>query len=312
MALMEDRRIDTEAQLRLADVRIDGAAYTVASLTPPFCAGGLTGPVSLLYLVRGGPVWLEVAEAVRRTVRLEPGTFVGLSGVVPHWFKSEPSLPVATARQLEGIPLGPGLSPAGEVELLIAQAPIETLALTNMVNGAVIVPPDEARVARRLRRAVEGIEDELRDPDPMGGSVGMVRRLSETILLNMVRHVLAGAPEPAATLGAIADVRIMRAIGAAAGAPREPWTVAGLAEVAGMSRTAFARTFHALTGETPIRMLAGIRLRAAADLLGQRGATLDEAAAVAGYGSAAAFIRAFRKLYRTTPARWRAARSLDG
>ena len=84
MSLMDgDQRSDTEAQLRLADVRVDGAAYALASLTPPFCAGGLTGPVSLLYVVRGGPLWLEVVEAVRRTVRLEPGTFVGLSGVVP-------------------------------------------------------------------------------------------------------------------------------------------------------------------------------------------------------------------------------------
>jgi AraC-like DNA-binding protein len=309
----EDRRIDTEAQLRLADVRIDGAGYGRAGLTPPFCVSGLTGPVSLLYLVRGRPLWLEVAQTPRRTVRLEPGTFVGLSGVMPHWFKSEPGLPVLAARKLGLAPLGPGPRQEGDVELIVGHAPIETLALTNMVSGAVIVTPAETRVVRRLRRAIEGIEDELCDPDPMGGSSAVVRRLSETLLLNMVRHVLGGAPQPAATMGAIADVRIMRAIAAAAGAPRAPWTVDGLARVAGMSRTAFARTFQALTGDTPIRMLAGIRLRVAADLLGQRGGvTLDEAAAVAGYGSAAAFIRAFRKLYRTTPARWRAARLEEG
>ena len=302
------RQADTEAQILLADIRVDGVGFSVASLVPPFCVGGLTGPVSLCYVVRGAALWLEVETGQRSTVRLEPGTVVGLSGVVPHWFKSDPGLSTLGARPLVYEPLGPHTRVSGEVELLIGHAPIETLALSNTVSGAVLVAPDDSRIARRLSRAVEAIEDELRDPDPSGGTSAVVRRLSETILLNMTRHVIANTPERGPPLGALADVRIMRAIAAAARAPLEPWTVAGLAKVAGMSRTAFARQFQALTGDTPMRMLANIRLRIAAEELGRRGANLAEAAALAGYGSAAAFIRAFRRAYRSTPARWRAAR----
>jgi AraC-like DNA-binding protein len=304
-------QINPEAQIRLADIRVDGVGFSTASLTPPFCVSGLTGPVSLCYIVRGAALWLEVETAHRKTLRLEPGTFVGLSGVIPHWFKSDPGLPALGAMPLAHEPLGPQ-SQAGGVELIIGHAPIETLALTNTVNGAVVVPPDDSRVARRLRRAVEGIEDELRDPDPVGGAAAVIRRLAETMLLNVTRHLIASPHEPEVPVGAWADVRIMRAIAAAAQLPLTPWTVSKLANVAGMSRTAFARQFKALTGDTPINMLARIRLRAAAEMLDQRGATLDEAAAVAGYGSTAAFIRAFRRAYGATPSQWRAARVQAG
>ena len=310
---MDDgRQIDPEAQLRLADIRVDGVGFSTASLAPPFCVSGLTGPVSLCYIVRGAPIWLEVETAHRKTIRLEPGAFVGLSGVIPHWFKSEPGLPALSAAPLTYEPLGPQSRAVGAVELIIGHAPIETLALTNTVNGAVVVPPDDSRVARRLRRAVEGIEDELRDPDPIGGAAAVIRRLAETMLLNVTRHLIASPREPEVPVGAWADVRIMRAIAAAAQLPLEPWTVGKLASVAGMSRTAFARQFKALTGDTPINMLARIRLRAAAEMLDQRGASLDEAAAVAGYGSTAAFIRAFRRAYDATPSQWRAARLQAG
>src|SRR5579872_4200298 len=301
--------IDPAAQILLADIRIDGAGFSIASLDPPFCVSGVAGPVSLCYVVRGAAVWLEVETAQLRTLRLEPGTVVGLSGVAPHWFKSDAGLSRLGAKPLAPEPLGPQARASGQVELLIGQAPIETLALASTVNGAVLVEPDGGRIARRLRRAFEAIEDELRDPDPNGGTAAVVRRLSETILLNMTRHVISTPPGPGAPLGAMADVRIMRAIAAAARSPLEPWTVSRLAAVAGMSRTAFARQFQLLTGDTPINLVANIRLRMAAEMLAARSASLSEAAAVAGYGSAAAFIRAFRKTYRTTPARWRVARS---
>jgi AraC family transcriptional activator of mtrCDE len=101
------------------------------------------------------------------------------------------------------------------------------------------------------------------------------------------------------------DARLMRAIAAAAAAPLETWTVERMAHIAGMSRAAFAKRFHELTGDTPLHMLANIRMRMAAEALIRGSGPLEAAAAVAGYGSAAAFIRAFRKVYGLTPAQWR-------
>jgi AraC-like DNA-binding protein len=283
---------------------MDGVGFSSASLPTHFCVAGLGGPLSLCYLVRGEAIWLEVESVPRRVVRLEPGTVVGLSGVVPHWFKSNPDLSVQGARALKCQALAPG-TVEDDVRLLIGHAPLETLALTNTVSGAVIVTPDGGRAARRIRRALEGIEDELRDPDPAAGSAVVVRRLSETILINIVRHLMSTATEEGSTLGAMGDPRVMRAVAAVARAPLEPWTVETMADVAGMSRTAFARRFRALLNDTPLNMVARLRLRIASEMLNHGGAKLDEAAEAAGYGSAAAFSRAFRRFHGTTPAKWR-------
>lgn len=314
--------MDRDGQILLSDIRMDGVGFSTTRLVPPFCRGGVSGPVSLCYVVRGAAVWLRVETAGAAPMRLAPGTVVGLSGVVDHWFMSSPALPVAGAANLELAPL-PGAPPSGAppsgappsgapppaagVELLVGHAPMEALAFTNAINGAVIIPPGPGRIARRIARAVEGIEDELRDPEPMAGAAAVVRRLSETILMNIARWLATEAGEAVTSpLGALVDVRVMRALSAIAKAPREAWTVGALARVAGMSRTAFAERFHALTGVTPLRMVARLRLRAGAQALADGTASLEAAAAQAGYGSAAAFARAFRRAYRTTPARWRA------
>lgn len=296
-----------EAQVLLSDVRMDGVGFSIAAPRLPFCVAGLHGPVSLCYQVRGGPLWLEVETSRRACARLEPGAVVGLSGLAPHWFKSTPDAPTARARPLACIPLTHDAPAPPSPHLLIGHAPMESLAFTNTLSGAVIIPPDGGSVARRIRRAIEGIEDELREVEPVGGASAVVRRLSEIILMNISRWVIGRTPEMAFPLGAIGDPRVMRAIAAAARTPRETWTVERMAGVAGMSRTAFARRFHTLTGDTPLKMVTRIRMRLAADTLTQGRGSLEAAVAVAGYGSSAAFIRAFRRAYHTTPAQWRAA-----
>ena len=305
---MEEIDTDLEAQVLLTDIRMDGVGFSIAALREPFCMSGVTGPVSLCYVVGKRPIWLEVERGNRTTSLLEPGSVVGLSGVVPHWFKSAPRLSTLDARPLICSPLG-AATRSGAIELLIGHAPIETLAFTNTVSGAVVIPPNAGRIARRIRRAVDGIEDELRDPDPTGGASAVVRRLSETILMNIARWVIAEAPDQGVALAAMGDARVMRAIAATARAPLKPWTIGSMAKVAGMSRTAFARQFRALTGDTPLRMLTHLRLRMAADVLMRGNRNIEEAAAAAGYSSAAAFIRAFQKSYHATPAQWREARA---
>jgi len=303
----DDLHLAQEAQVLLSDIRMDGVGFSIGAPRSPFCVAGLHGPVSLCYQVRGAPIWLEVETARRACARLEPGTVVGLSGLVPHWFKSTADAPTAKARPLAYVPLTPEVETTTSAHLLIGHAPMESLAFTNILSGAVIIPPDGSAVARRVQRAIEGIEDELRETDPVGGASAVVRRLSETILMNISRWVVGRAPEMAFPLGAIGDPRVMRAIATAAREPRESWTVERMAHVAGMSRTAFARRFHALTGDTPLNMVTRIRMRLAADALTQSRGNIEAAVAIAGYGSTAAFIRAFRRAYHTTPAQWRAA-----
>ena len=65
----------------------------------------------------------------------------------------------------------------------------------------------------------------------------------------------------------LADERISRALQTIHAAPDWPWTVADLACVAGLSRTAFSNRFHELLDHTPLSYLTDWRMQLARRLL---------------------------------------------
>lgn len=83
-------------------------------------------------------------------------------------------------------------------------------------------------------------------------------------------------------------------------------TGADLAQSAHFSRFHFDRLIRHAAGETPVRLRRRILLERAAWHLAHTAERVTEIAAVAGYESAAAFSRAFRKAYGLTPSTFRA------
>jgi AraC-like DNA-binding protein len=293
----------------MGETRMEGVAYSVARLVPPFCVAGLSGPLGLCYFVKRGTVWLEREGETNGVVELREGTVVGGSGLVAHWFKSDPRATTRRARTIEHTPLGgPDEDRGGAVELVIGHVPVESLALVSVMGDIMVIPPDvDSPVCRRIWNAIAQIEDELTDARPMGGATPAVRRQSEIILLNMARHTVAtGARDAEEALNMRLDLRIVRATAAAAHGPLSTWTVAKLARIAGMSRTTFAERFHRLTGSSPLQTITRMRLRLAAAELARGRRTVAQVADEAGYGSPAAFIRAFERYFHSTPKQWRA------
>ena len=85
----------------------------------------------------------------------------------------------------------------------------------------------------------------------------------------------------------------------------ERWTLAALARALHASPSSFARRFRAAAGETPMRALADLRAERGASLLAASDRSALEIAWDSGFGSPAAFTRAFRRKYGATPAAWR-------
>ncbi|MDG4826621.1 AraC family transcriptional regulator [Asanoa sp. WMMD1127] len=100
------------------------------------------------------------------------------------------------------------------------------------------------------------------------------------------------------------DAEVGRALEAIHEAPGSPWTVETLARVALASRSAFAKRFRDVVGESPARYLARIRMEQAKRLLTDR-TSVAEVAVRLGYGSEAAFSRAFRRNAGVPPTQWR-------
>jgi AraC-like DNA-binding protein len=81
--------------------------------------------------------------------------------------------------------------------------------------------------------------------------------------------------------------------------------VDSLARESGLSRSTFAATFKAVTGDTPLDYLTRWRMYRARVLLRGSDLSLMEIAARIGYDSDTALSRAFRRFEGTSPGKWR-------
>ena len=86
------------------------------------------------------------------------------------------------------------------------------------------------------------------------------------------------------------------------------WTLEEAAGRTGLSRSALAERFVHYVGMPPMHYLACWRMQIAARLLADSDLTIAAVADKAGYGSEAAFSRAFKKLVGAPPAAWRRER----
>ncbi len=85
----------------------------------------------------------------------------------------------------------------------------------------------------------------------------------------------------------------------------EDLDLARLAEIACLSPYHFHRCWHGFTGETLAQMVTRLRLHYAANALIKDDAPIETVARQAGYGSAAAFTRAFSRAFGRSPAVYR-------
>jgi AraC-like DNA-binding protein len=142
------------------------------------------------------------------------------------------------------------------------------------------------------------------------GGEAMLARLSELMFVEVVRQYVAGLePGRRGWLSGLRDEVVGRALGLLHARPAHAWTLEELSRDVGASRSALAERFAAFVGAPPIQYLAQWRMQLAAAML-TGPATLAQIAGDVGYGSEAAFSRAFKKIVGIAPAGWRAAREM--
>jgi AraC-like DNA-binding protein len=135
------------------------------------------------------------------------------------------------------------------------------------------------------------------------GRQAAVNRLAEYVILLLLRNAAAEKLIDKGILVGLADPRLAKVIGAIHQQPEHPWTLEGMAEIAGMSRARFAVHFRDTVGITPFEYLAERRIGSAQALL-RKGNPLKTVAPEVGYSSAAALSRAFLQHTKETPTAW--------
>lgn len=157
-----------------------------------------------------------------------------------------------------------------------------------------------------LRATIGQMEAEVARAQP--GARSMLERLTEIVFIELLRHqVLAAGPAVKGWLAALADPALGRCLALIHDDPAHDWSLPELAAASGLSRSALTERFEAMLETSPIRYLRDWRLCLASVALTTSSKTVADIAYDAGYGTEAAFSRAFSRTYGMPPAAWRHA-----
>jgi AraC-like DNA-binding protein len=144
---------------------------------------------------------------------------------------------------------------------------------------------------------------------PHAGNGPLVDRLMDIVFIQAVRAQIGvlGGPD-AGWLAAMRDPHLSSTIAAIHADPARHWTVARLAGLVGMSRTAFATRFALLLGESPMKYLTRFRMARAIEELRDGRSSLVHIAERVGYASDVAFSKAFKRHVGIGPGAFRRRR----
>ena len=144
------------------------------------------------------------------------------------------------------------------------------------------------------------------------GGESVLAKLSELMFIEVVRRHLEGLPPAqAGWLAGLRDPFVGKALSLIHRSPARNWTIEELARDVGLSRSVLAERFADLVGLPPMHYLAKWRMQIASELLSGGSTNIATVAAETGYGSEAAFSRAFKKMVGIPPSAWRRRPGLD-
>jgi len=138
------------------------------------------------------------------------------------------------------------------------------------------------------------------------GGEGVLAKLSELMFIEVVRRYLETLPaEQTGWLAGLRDPFVGKALSLLHAIPANNWSIDELAKEVGLSRSVLAERFTDLVGLPPTQYHAHWRMQIAAAMLSNGTTNIATIAAETGYGSEAAFSRAFKKIVGMPPSAWR-------
>lgn len=170
-----------------------------------------------------------------------------------------------------------------------------------------LVPGDSSYNTQWLDSAIGFIAHEATRQEP--GASAIIDRLSEIMLIQVIRATLDASKEHIPFLSAFTDPRINKVLSAIHANPADDWSVEKLGKLVNMSRSSFSNRFTELAKMTPLQYVIFVRLQRASHLLTKTSMPLITVAENVGYQSEAAFSQAFKKQYEMRPGEFRRVHS---
>ncbi len=108
------------------------------------------------------------------------------------------------------------------------------------------------------------------------------------------------------------DEQVAEVVASLVARPGEEWTLDRMAGLVHLSRSALTDRFRRAINRSPMQVLREIRMQEARRRLGDLGQSVTEVAFAVGYGSVAAFSRAFSSFHGVAPHSWRESSRAGG
>ncbi len=289
-------------------VRMEGVDFGILDLAAPWAARIAESRLHYLYVVKSGSCWFE-AVGGNRPVQLSAGDIVAVTNNVAHAIGDPPGPHWNDAGRLAVRPLRQEPRPApdgpGQTRLLVGWVPCHVDPLLRFLPTVVRIPAGDPH-GDRVHHLTELAEHELIHQARESGSDAVVRRLSEIMVVEFVRFLSnRPAAESLAWNRGLVDPEIASTLARLHENPGAAWTVETLRKVAGLSRAAFEERFRRFASDSPKRYLAKIRMQRAIEEIEIGMRTIAQIAEDLGYGSVAAFHRAFKREVGLTPVDYR-------
>ena len=133
----------------------------------------------------------------------------------------------------------------------------------------------------------------------------MLNTLAASLFILAVCEFAVQSADPRGLFAALADPRLAKVLQAIHERPGADWSIAALANVAGMSRTTFAERFSRLLELPPMQYLTQWRVSQAMTMLQNRQVSVASIAEQLGYKSEPAFRKLFKRITGIGPGKIR-------
>lgn len=190
-----------------------------------------------------------------------------------------------------------------EIQVLCGWLQLGLTAEFNAFDG--LLNPISANLNRSafVRSAFETMIDETRFRT--AGSRTLANTLMKACMVELFRHALARGEPDQGSPAIFLKPGLSRAVAAILSQPAASHSVASLASIACMSRSAFAKAFEQTMGTTPIEFVGRARLAKARELVLGTDDPVASIAEAVGFASRSHFSSRFRERYGEDPSAYR-------
>lgn len=302
----------------LATLRSEAWVYCLLRGAAPWGLRIPASPTAQFHSVRTGSCWIAVDS--QRPVELRAGDFAVIPHGTEHRVLNDPYSPAVEL--LDAVDARPDPS-----RQILDLGDWDGDAHAELVCGGFQLsrpgpnPLEELPstvVLRQTGRTRNAVLDNLLDvavdelTTPQFGTDSMLSSIGRLLLVETLRaasHQLSA--EHVGLLMASRDDRVASALAAIHNHPDKPWSVSSLADQANTSRSTLTARFRELMGTSVTRYLTSWRMTVAATLLRDTDYNLNQLANATGYGSEAAFSRAYKRHTGSSPGAHRRAMRRD-